>query len=555
MSTAIVFQPEQRMELPDGQRRLIALTLYVGFAALAIGVINGLAQALNYAHIDIFEYYPGMRTYYQGLTVHGVFNAIVFTFSFANGFVSLTMARGLNRRLNGGLLGAAFGCLALGTVLVAYAMFSGQASVLFTFYAPLEASWIFYLGLVLIVVSTWVTSANLFVTLSAWRREHAGERIPLLAFISTLTYVFWDIASFGIALETVVFILPWSLRWVATTDLLLDRTLFWFTGHPIVYFWLLPVYISWYAMIPRQVDGKMFSDSAVRIVFLMFLCIIPIGMHHQYLDPGITAHMKFITAILTFIVFLPSLLTAFSVMYALEIGARRHGGSGLIAWFFALPWRDPSVAAQVLAMLAFLLGGITGLMNASYNMNLEVHNTTFVPGHFHLTVGTAVALSVMGIAYWLVPYLEHRKLWSRSLALAQAWIYAVGVLVFARGMISGGLAGMPRRTAISLAPYAELPGWKIAGILTAIGGTLMFVGAMLFFLVIGMTVLFGERAEPDEIPFAETVQAPARIGWETSLDQMRYWIAIAAVLCIAMYGPFLARHIPPAHIATGFKGY
>jgi cytochrome c oxidase subunit I len=555
MSTAIVFEPDKRLLLPDGQRRLIALTIYLGFAALAIGVMNGLAQALNYAHIDIFQYYPGMRTYYQGLTVHGVFNAIVFTFAFANGFVSLTTARGLNRQLNGGLLGAAFGCLAAGTVLAAYAMFSGQASVLFTFYAPLQASWIFYLGLVLIVVSTWVTSLNLFLALSAWRREHPGERIPLLAFISVVTYVFWDISSIGIALETVVFILPWSMGLVATTDPLLDRTLFWFTGHPIVYFWLLPVYISWYAMIPRQVDGKLFSDSVVRIVFLMFLCIIPIGMHHQYLDPGITVHMKFVTAILTFMVFLPSLLTAFSVMYALEIGARRHGGRGLVAWFGALPWSDPSVAAQVLAMLVFLLGGITGLMNASYNMNLEIHNTTFVPGHFHLTVGTAVALSIMGIAYWLVPYLEHRKLWSRGLALAQAWIYAIGVLIFARGMISGGLAGMPRRTAISLAPYAEPAGWKIAGIFTAVGGTLMFVGAMLFFLVIGVTILFGEREEPAEIPFADTVQAPARIGWEPSLDRLRYWIAIAAVLIVAMYGPFLAMHLPPAAIATGFKGF
>jgi cytochrome c oxidase subunit 1 len=554
MSTAIVFEPNQRFQLPDHQRRLIALTIYLGFAALAVGVINGFAQALNYAHIDIFKYYPGMRTYYQGLTVHGVFNAIVFTFAFANGFVTLTTARGLNRKVNDGLLVAAFGCLALGSLLAAYAMFSGQASVLFTFYPPLQASWTFYLGLVLIVVSTWVTSLNLFLTLSAWRREHPGERIPLLAFISVVTYVFWDISSLGIAVEVVAFVLPWSLGLMANTDPLLDRTLFWFTGHPIVYFWLLPVYISWYAMIPKQVGGKLFSDSVVRIVFLLFLCIIPIGMHHQYLDPGITSRMKFITAILTFMVFLPSLLTAFSVMYALEIGGRRSGGTGLIGWFFALPWSDPSVAAQVLAMLVFLLGGITGLMNASYNMNLEVHNTAFIPGHFHLTVGTAVALSVMGIAYWLVPYFEQRKLWSRGLAVAQAWIYTVGVLIFARGMISGGLAGMPRRTAISLTPYPEPAGWHLAGILTAIGGTLMVAGALLFFLIIGFTILFGERQELGDIPFTETVQAPAKIGWEISLDHLRYWIAIAAVLIVAVYGPVLGMH-KLAMIAGPFKGF
>lgn len=554
MSTAIVYEPDRRLELPNSQRRLISFTIYLGFAALAVGVINGLAQTLNYAHIDIFKYYPGMSTYYQGLTVHGVLNAIVFTFAFANGFTTLTAARGLNRKVNDGLLVAAFGSLALGTLLAAFAMFSGRASVLFTFYAPLQAHWTFYLGLVLIVVSTWVTSLNLFVTLGAWRREHRGERIPLLAFMSVVTYVFWDISSLGIAVETVVFLLPWSLGLVATTDPLLDRTLFWFTGHPIVYFWLLPIYISWYGMIPKQVGGKLFSDSAVRVVFLMFLCIIPIGMHHQYMDPGITSGLKFAAAVLTFTVFLPSLLTAFSVMYALEIGGRKRGGSGVLGWFFALPWSDPSVAAQILAMLVFLLGGITGLMNASYNMNLVVHNTAFIPGHFHLTVGSAVALSAMGIAYWLVPYLEHRKLWSRGLAQAQAWIYTVGVLIFARGMISGGLAGMPRRTAIALAPYSE-PSWRIAGIITAVGGLLMVIGALLFFLVIGFTILFSEREEPAEMPFAETIQAPAKAGWEVSLDHLRYWIAIAAVLIVVMYGPFIAMHIPPAPVGAPFKSF
>jgi heme/copper-type cytochrome/quinol oxidase subunit 1 len=43
--------------------------------------------------------------------------------------------------------------------------------------------------------------------------------------------------------------------------------------------------------------------------------------------------------------------------------------------------------------------------------------------------------------------LEQKELWSKRLALAQAWCYFIGVLIFARGMISGGLAGMPRRTA------------------------------------------------------------------------------------------------------------
>jgi cytochrome c oxidase subunit I len=555
MSTPIVYAPDRPFALPASQRRVISLTLYLGFAALAVGVANGLAQALNYAGIDIFKDFPGLRTYYEGLTVHGVFNAIVLTFSFANGFVALTCARGLNRPLNQKLLWSSLISLAVGAALAAGAIVSGHASVLFTFYAPLQAHWTFYLGLALIVISTWLTSANLLLALRGWRREHPGQRIPLLAYISVATYIFWDIASVGIAADVVFMLLPWSMGMLPGVDPMLSRTLFWFTGHPIVYFWLLPVYVSWYAMIPKQVNGALFSDTAVRIVFLMFLCIIPLGLHHQYVDPGISTGLKFAVATMTFIVFLPSLLTAFSVMYALEIGGRRSGGRGLIGWFFSLPWSEPSVAAQLLAMLGFMLGGVTGLVNASYNINLEVHNTTFVPGHFHLTVGTAVALSYMGIVYWLVPFLEQKELWGKRIALAQAWLYFLGVLIFARGMISGGLSGMPRRTAISLIDYPPLPGWHVAGILTGIGGSLMFIAAAMFFLVLGMTVFFGKPAKIDDIPFTETIEPPSAGGWLVNLDQFRYWVAAAIVLCLVIYGPVIYQHIPPQLYSPGNTNY
>jgi cytochrome c oxidase subunit 1 len=44
---------------------------------------------------------------------------------------------------------------------------------------------------------------------------------------------------------------------------------------------------------------------------------------------------------------------------------------------------------------------------------MVVHNTAYIVGHLHLTVGTAVALTFMGISYWLVPHLARRALFSR----------------------------------------------------------------------------------------------------------------------------------------------
>jgi len=204
-------------------------------------------------------------------------------------------------------------------------------------------------------------------------------------------------------------LIPWSLGWQRGTDPLLARTLFWFTGHPIVYFWLLPTYVSWYTLVPRQAGANCLATLwHVGRSFSSCSCLHRWGLHHQFTDPGIGQGWKLTHAFLTFAVFFPSLLTFFNVVAS--PGKRRpaRGGRGLLAWFAKLPWSDPSVTAQVLAMLLFAFGGIGGLVNASYSLNLVVHNTAYIVGHFHLTVGTAVTLSFMGITYWFVPVLRGR---------------------------------------------------------------------------------------------------------------------------------------------------
>src|SRR5260221_14273190 len=107
MRTGIVSGPGG-FTLPQGQLNVIKWNVYFGFAVLAVGVIFGLGQALNYAHVDAIQHYPVVKSYYQGLTIHGVFNALVLTTAFANGFTALTTARGLGRNLNTALLHAAW---------------------------------------------------------------------------------------------------------------------------------------------------------------------------------------------------------------------------------------------------------------------------------------------------------------------------------------------------------------------------------------------------------------------------------------------------------------
>ncbi len=551
--SATVASPEG-FQLPAEQRRLVRWTIYIGYFALFAGVAHGFAQALSYAGINILRFFPFLQGYYQGLTAHGVANALFFTFAFSNGFLPLLTSRALARPLKTPLLHASLWTLVVANVLVIFAVSTNRASVLYTSYAPLQAHWTYYLGLVLLVVSSYIAAAHMFILLGGWRKENRGVRIPLLAFISVASYAMWILASLGIAVSFIGFLLPWSLGILERTDPLLNRTLFWLTGHAIVYVWLLPAYISWYALVPRQVGGKLISDPLTRLVFVMFLLLsVPTGFHHQYTDPGISTQMKAFHGLMTFGVFYPSLATAFSVVASLEMGGRNRGGTGVLRWIKKLPWDDPSVAAQLLAMFTFVFGGITGLINASYIVNQVVHNTAWIPGHFHMTVGSAVALTLMGIAYWLIPYLTDRKLWGRKLAVAQSWFYTVGVLIFARGMISGGLDGMPRRTFIAEASYTK-DSWALAGALTGIGGTLMTIGALLFFVVIGMTIWKGQKGEgPKDIPFAHALLPASENRWDVKLDRLGLWFLVAVLLVVIAYGPFFLGYLPPHLVSPGFR--
>ncbi len=533
--------------------RFIRWQLYIAFAAVFLGVLMGLFQALERMNVDLFNVF-GFASYYQGLTLHGVLNVLVFTTAFIGAFLTYVTMRSLQRPMASYQLTVAqFVLMAVGVLLAAWKLLDNSSTVLFTFYPPLQAHPIFYLGLVLVVLSSWATFLNIVLTVRAWQREHPGEIVPLQAFLSLVVYVMWFIASLGVAAEVLILLLPWSLGVVPKTDPQLARTLFWFTGHAIVYFWLLPAYLSWYTMLPKQVGSKLLSDPLTRLVFLMFLLFsVPVGFHHQFVDPGVPVKWKTVHAALTYAVFFPSMITFFSVIASLEMAGRARGGQGLFGWIFKLPWNDPSVAAQLLAGIGFMFGGISGLINASYNLNRVVHNTAFIPGHFHLTVGTGVFLTYLGISYWLIPALTGRKLWQPRLGVLSSWLWLIGVSIFSRGQIAGGLEGMPRRTWIAAAPYV-FESWRIPNLMTAVGGTLMFLGAMAFFAVLLGTLFLARERAKVEMPVAEAVTPPEAAS-PLFTRNVRVWVGTLIVLLFITYGPYLVSYLSnPAFVAQGFK--
>ena len=218
-------QPATTEKVVVEQRRWLKWQLYLGFVGLFLGLLMGFLQAMDRTGIDLYDAFQ-LQTYYQGLTLHAVSLAFVLTFTFANSFLTLTVMRSLDRPMNyTWMIQGSTITAALGVVLAASAILMNQASVLYTFYSPLQASSMFYLGAVLLVVSTWLVSLNQMLTIRTWRKEHPGERLPLLAFVSLMTFLMWDLASLGVAVEVVVFLLPWSFGITEGVDPLLNRTL------------------------------------------------------------------------------------------------------------------------------------------------------------------------------------------------------------------------------------------------------------------------------------------------------------------------------------------
>lgn len=541
--------PEKLFRLEE---RLTAWHIGIALGALFLGSWFGPLQVLEHAGVDLYgKLAPGIKSYYQGLTLHGVLNALVYTTFFITGFLTFTTVQSLETKLRFPWLNiSGLALMVVGLVLAAVPLLLNDATVLYTFYPPLKASSLFYIGLTLVVVGSWIEGVGLYFTLAAWRATHPGARTPFIAFGSVLTMVMWQIASLGIAAEMLVLLIPWSLDLVQGTDPLLARTLFWFTGHPIVYFWLLPAYVSWYGMLPQQAGGKVFSDPLARLAFWLFLVLsIPVGLHHQFADPGIAPKWKAFQMLLTYGVTFPSLLTAFTVIASLELGGRACGGTGLFGWIWKLPWKDPSFSAQALAIVTFAFGGIGGIINASYNVDLVVHNTLWIVGHFHLTLATTVTLSFIGITYWLIPKLAGRELWSPRTAQAQVWLWIIGMLLFSGSHHLLGLRfGVPRRTMLGAASYLS-SAWNPWLILAALGGVLVWLSLALYFIVVLGTVFASRKmAHPVEMPVAEAV----RDIQETPLwlDAWKPWLVVTVVLILLSYGPPLADLIRHANLSS-----
>ena len=513
-------------------RRLVLAHFWVAFVAFALAALLGEWQMV--VRSPLHPWLNNPELYYRSVTFHGTAMAYVLPTLVAMGFGYAIIELSLKQPLIGlRWAWAGFALVIGGTVMASIPVATGHSSVLYTFYPPMIGSAFYYLGVVLVVVGSWIWVALTSINLRAWRRANPGATVPLAMFGNTAGAYLWAWTSLGAALEILLQILPVALSFKDTIDAGLARVFFSWTLHAIVYFGLMPSYIAFYTIVPRAIGGRLYSDTMGRVAFVLFLVFsMPIGIHHLFADPQVGSGFKFVHAMMTAMVSVPTLLTVFTITASVEIAARLRGGRGALGWLKALPWDNPMMLAVAFAFVMLGFGGAGGLINMSYQLNESIHNTQWVTGHFHLIFGGTIVIMYLAIAYDLWPQLTRCAPLPARLVRTQLWLWFVGMMVLTLPWHLVGLLGMPRRMAYFdySHPAIQPQAWTVVA--SAFGGALLVASALLFIWI--LATARRNVAEPAPYTFAIPVHAAAHVP--RVLNTFALWVGMMIALTIVNYG-------------------
>ncbi|MFG6117684.1 cbb3-type cytochrome c oxidase subunit I [Thalassobacillus sp. B23F22_16] len=484
--------------------RITKSYLIVAFVAILVGGLLGLLQGMNRA--GILEL-PVWLNYYKVLTAHGLLLVVVLSAFFTIGYFYAGLSHSL-----GGLLPKVrkmawigFWMKIFGFVLAVIPILQGDASVMYTFYPPMAAAPMFYIGLVFIVLGVWMLAFGAFINVANWRKNHKGQHIPIISFFATGVFVLLFFGSLPVAIE-VLYIIPWAFGWIETINVMVSRTLFWAFGHTLVNIWYMTAISAWYVFVPKIIDGRRWSDLLTRIVVIALVIMnITGGFHHQIIDPGISESVKYMHVFMSLAIGFPSLMTAYAMFAIFEKTARKKGGRGLVGWYKKLPWGDVRFLAPFIAMAAFIPAGAGGIVQSTNQLNQVVHNSMWVVGHFHLTLGMTVVMTFFGVSYWLVPYISGRVLTKEinKLGVIQTIVWTIGMVLMSGAMHWVGLLGSPRRTSYSTYfDNATALSWDPYLFFLAIGGTLLMIGVLLQVYAVFHMMFLAPKGET-EFPVAD----------------------------------------------------
>ena len=513
-------------------KKLVLAHFWVAFIAFFAAILLGEWQM--YVRSPLSPWVNNPEHYYRSVTAHGTVMGYVLPTLVAMGFGYAITELALKQPLKGVRWAwAGFWLVIAGTLMAATTTALGKSSVLYTFYPPMIASSFYYLGVVLVVVGSWIWVALMSVNLYSWKKANPGATVPLAMYGNVAGAYLWAWTSVGAAVEILTLILPASLGFTDTINAGLARVFFSWTLHAIVYFWLMPAYIVFYTLFPRAIGGRLYSDTMGRVAFALFLVFsMPIGIHHLFADPQVGAGFKFVHAAMTAMVSIPTLLTVFTIVASAEVVGRLRGGKGPFGWVKALPWDNPMMLAVTFAFIMLGFGGAGGIINMSYQLNESIHNTQWVTGHFHLIFAGAIVIMYFMVAYELWPQLRNSAPLSAKLIRTQLWLWFVGMMILTMPWHLVGLLGAPRRMAYYDYTHPALHPQAITVTISTFGGLLLVISAAMFLYILAKAK--PQTAPVPEFRFSKAVHPGTKPP--AVLNSLGLWVAMMIALTVVNYG-------------------
>jgi len=471
------------------------VVLLVG-GILAIGVVLTRWPAVHWLAAD---------TFYMVLTAHGIDMLIFWIIFFEVAvlyFCSSTLLR--CRLATPKIAWLAYALMLIGAVTNNVAVFQGGSSVMMTSYVPMMAAPAFYLGLILFAVGALIACFVFFGTLVIARRDRTYQgSVPLVTFGAITAAI---IAVFTITSGAIILIPTFllSVGVIQSIDALVYRTIWWAFGHSSQQINVAAHISIWYAVAAIAFGAKPMSERVSRGAFLLYILFLQLASaHHLLADPGLSTGWKVVnTSYFMYFAVLASMIHGLTIPGAIEVAQRRKGfNNGLFEWLRKAPWGNPVFSGMFIALIGFgFLGGISGVMMGTEQLNMIIHNTIYVPGHFHATVVVGTTLSFMALTYFLIPVLFRREMINPGLAKWQPYLFGLSMYFFCLVMMGAGTLGVSRRhwdMAFSGSAMAyEWPGaaYLLMGLLGISGIASIAGGAIYIYITVG-SVLWGRRLD------------------------------------------------------------
>ena len=494
--------PRTGLQFHRSAENLIKVNAVAAVVALLVGGLLALLVLLTrWQAVHIID----AENFYMVLTAHGLDMLAFWIIFFEIAILYFCSSTLLRCRLATPRLGwVAFGLMLVGAVMNNVAVFKGDSSVMFTSYVPLPANPMFYLGLILFAVGALIGCFIFLGTLVVAKAEKTYEgSIPLVTFGALTAAI---IAIFTIASGAIILIptFLWSVGYVSHIDPLMYRTVWWAFGHSSQQINVSAHVAVWYAIAAIVFGAKPMSERVSRIAFTLYILFLQLASaHHLLADPGLSTEWKvFNTSYAMYLAVLASMIHGLTVPGAIEVAQRGKGFTkGLFEWIRKAPWSNPVFSGMFISLLGFgFLGGISGVMMGTEQLNMLIHNTIYVPGHFHATVVIGTTLAFMSMTYFLIPTLFNREMIMPGLAKWQPYLFGLGMAVFCLAMMGAGTLGVPRRHwditfAGAALPY-EFPGtaWLMLAVM-GVSGLVAIVGGASYILITVGSLLWGKRLD------------------------------------------------------------